>query len=246
MIIMLVSRLLNGRRAWINTPDSHIHNAYIAGENNRTIRSVMRHSRTSNATSSSNLIKKWYAVTVRMVARKIPRGHMGVMKVGRPSNPSTIPTAPKNTRCVTRYHIALSALIVLVLATFISFSAQAGAPITTTTPANETITLTLKPISAANTTTGTAVTTAGACTITVYTTKTVYAMVYTYTTEVVVPIGRITTWRTTFTFPINVTTIRQEWVIPPTPYWLLALAIIGFIMIMLAIILSGRREEGYV
>jgi len=71
-------------------------------------------------------------------------------------------------------------------------------------------------------------------------------MVYTYTTEVVVPIGRITTWRTVFTFPINVTTIKQEWVIPPTPYWLLALAAAGFIMIMLAIMLLGRREEGYV
>jgi hypothetical protein len=85
-----------------------------------------------------------------------------------------------------------------------------------------------------------------ACTVTVYTTKTVEAMMYTYKTAVVIPIGKITTWATTFTFPIKVTTIKEEWVVPPLPYWLFGLAIAGFLIALIGVILYGRREEGYV
>jgi len=132
---------------------------------------------------------------------------------------------------VTRYHIGLFFLTFFLIGLFINFALG-----------EETITLTLTPAPANQTIT---VTTAPptACIETVTVIRTVEAMVYTYTTQLKVTVGTYTTWATTFTVPIRVTSLREEWVIPPPPYWLVILAVAGFMVALVGMVIYGRRAD---
>lgn len=82
---------------------------------------------------------------------------------------------------------------------------------------------------------------------TVTVTKEVSALVYTYATTIVVPVGTFTTFSTEISYPIAVTTVKPEWVIHERAPTAIILAVAGLIILFIGVMMPKyRRDEAYV